>query len=184
MSRMASAVTPASPPCAMPWSSSDSASRTEPSATRAISASASGSAATPSAAQILLKWRDHRARLDAPQIEANAARAHGDRHLFDFGGREQKLDVLRRLFERLQKTVEGLLREHVHFVDDVDLGARRNRAIARVLDDLAHVVDAGVGGRVHLDHVDMAQFHDRLAVERRARACRRWAHRFCRAGNN
>ena len=56
MSRTACAATPAWPPCAIPWSSSDSASRTEPSATRAISASASGSAATPSAAQILLKW--------------------------------------------------------------------------------------------------------------------------------
>ena len=109
--------------------------------------------------------RDHRARLDAPQIEANAARAHGDRHLVDLGGREQELDVLGRLFERLQEAVEGLLREHVHFVDDIDLGARRNRAVARVLDDLAHVVDAGVGGRVHLDHVDMAQFHDRLAMD-------------------
>ena len=86
-----------------------------------------------------------------------AARAHRDRHLLDLGGREQELDVLRRLFERLQQAVEGLLREHVHFVDDVDLGARRDRAIARVLDDLAHVVDAGVRGGVHLDHVDMAR---------------------------
>ena len=108
---------------------------------------------------------DHRLGVDAPQIEADAARAHGDRHLFDLGGREQELDVLGRLFERLQEAVEGLLREHVHFVDDIDLGARRNRAIARVLDDLAHVVDAGVGGRVHLDHVDVARLHDRLAVD-------------------
>ena len=53
----------------------------------------------------------------------------------------------------------------MHFVDDVDLGARRNRAIARVLDDLAHVVDAGVRGRVHLDHVDVARLHDRLAMD-------------------
>ena len=181
---MASAVTPASPPCAIPWSSSDSASRTEPSATRAISASASGSAVDPFGRANLTQMADHRARLDAPQIEANAARAHGDRHLFDFGGRKQKLDVLRRLFKRLQKTVEGLLREHVHFVDDVDLGARRNRAIARVLDDLAHVVDAGVGGRVHLDHVDMARFHDRLAVEAEFGHLDARARRFCRARHN
>ncbi len=72
--------------------------------------------------------------------------------------------MLGRLFQRLQKAVEGGLGEHVHFVDDVDLGARRNRAIARVLDDLAHVVDAGMRGGVHLDHVDMARIDDRLAV--------------------
>src|SRR3984885_14114226 len=113
----------------------------------------------------LAQMGDHWPRLDAPQIEANAARAHRDRHLVDFGGRKQKLDVLGRLFEGLQETVEGLLREHVHFVDDIDLGARRNRAIARVLDDLAHVVDAGMGSRVHLDDVDMARLHDRLTVD-------------------
>ena len=72
--------------------------------------------------------------------------------------------MLRRLFQRLQQAVEGGLRKHVHFIDDVDLGARRDRAIARVLDDLAHVVDAGVRGGVHLDHVDMARIHDRLAM--------------------
>ena len=115
----------AGPPWAMPWSSSESASRTEPSATRAISASASGSTATPSAAQIFARWRDHRAGLDPLQVEADAARAHRDRHLLDLGRREQELDVLGRLFERLQEAVESLLREHVHFVDDVDLGARR-----------------------------------------------------------
>ena len=88
-------------PWAMPWSSSDRASRTEPSATRAISARASGSAATPSADADLAQMGDHLPGLDAPQIEADAARAHGDRHLVDLGGREQKLDVLGRLFERL-----------------------------------------------------------------------------------
>ena len=53
----------------------------------------------------------------------------------------------------------------MHFVNDVDLGARRNRAIARILDDLAHVVDAGMGSRVHLDDVNMARLHDRLTVD-------------------
>ena len=113
----------------------------------------------------LAQMGDHPPGLDAPQIEADAARAHGDRHFLDLGGREQELDVLGRLLERLQQAIEGLLREHVHFVDDIDLGARRNRAIARVLDDLAHVVDAGMGGGVHLDHVDVAQLHDRLAMD-------------------
>ena len=112
----------------------------------------------------LLQVPHHQRGIDALEIEADAARAHGDRHLVDLGGREQEFHVLRRLFERLQQAVEGRLREHVDFVDDVDLGARRDRAIARVLDDLAHVVDAGVRGGVHLDDVDMARFDDRLAM--------------------
>ncbi len=112
----------------------------------------------------LLQVPDHQARLDPLQVEADAARAHRDRHLLDLGRGEQEFYVLGRLLERLQERVEGLLRQHVHFVDDVDLGAGRDRAIARVFDDLPHVVDAGVRGSVHLDHVDVARIHDRLAV--------------------
>ena len=70
----------------------------------------------------------------------------------------------RRFFQRLEQRVEGALREHVHFVDDVDLVARLNGRIAHAVDDLAHVVDAGVGGGVHLDHVDVAGFQDGLAM--------------------
>ena len=71
----------------------------------------------------------------------------------------------RRLLQRLQQRVERRFGEHVHFVDDVDLGARRNREIASVLDDLAHVVDAGMRSRVHLDDVDVAGFDDRLTMQ-------------------
>ena len=102
--------------------------------------------------------------VDSAQVEALAARQDGDRHLANLGGGEDELHMLRRLLERLQQAVEGLVREHVDFVDDVDLVARRNRAVAHLLDDLADVVDAGMGGGVHLDHVDMAAFHDGFAM--------------------
>ncbi len=101
---------------------------------------------------------------DAAQIEALAARQNSDRNLADFGGGEDELHVLRRLFERLQQAVERLRREHVHFVDDIDFVARRDRAITHLLDDLANIVDTRMRGGVHLDHVDMATFHDRLAM--------------------
>ena len=68
-----------------------------------------------------------------------------------------------RFFQRLQQTVESLLRQHVYFVDDVDLVARRRRGIARALDDLANVVDAGAGGGIHFLHVDKARFGNRPA---------------------
>ncbi len=72
--------------------------------------------------------------------------------------------MLRRLFQRLQQAIEGLRGEHVHFVDDLDLVTRRNRAIAHLLDDLSDIIDTGMGGGVHLNHVDMAAFHDRLTM--------------------
>ena len=122
------------------------------------------STSMPSCAAILREMADQHLRVDAPQVEALAARQHRDRHLADLGGGEDELHMRRRLFERLQQAVEGLRRQHVHFVDDVDLVARRDRRVAHLLDDLADVVDAGVGGGVHLDHVDMAAFHDGAAM--------------------
>ena len=100
----------------------------------------------------------------AAQVEALAARQHGDRHLAEFGGGEHELHVRRRFLQRLQQGVEGVARQHVDFVDDEHLGARLDRAIARCLDELAHIVHAGAAGSVHFDHVGMAVGEDRDAV--------------------
>ena len=100
---------------------------------------------------------------NAPQVKTLAARQHRDRQLVDLGRGKQELHMRRRLFQRLEQGVEGVAAEHVDFVDDVDLVARGDRRIAHRLDDLAHVVDTGVAGRVHLDHVDVAALGDRHA---------------------
>ncbi len=112
----------------------------------------------------VLHQGDQAGGLDAAEVEALAARQYGDRHLAHLGGGEDELHVLRRLLQRLQQAVEGGLRQHVHFVDDVDLVAGDRRLVAHRLDDLADVVDAGVGGGVHLDDVDVAALHDGGAV--------------------
>ena len=74
---------------------------------------------------------------DAGEVIPLAAREHGDRNLVRLGGREEELDVRRRLLQRLQQGVEGPGREHVHFVDVVNLvprpagPQRRRSAVAR-----------------------------------------------------
>ena len=90
------------------------------------------------------------------EIELQAARQHGDRNLLRIGRRENELDVLRRLLERLQHRVERRLRQHVHFVDQVDLVAADGRRVARVVENLAHVVDAGVRRGIELEQIDEA----------------------------
>ena len=62
--------------------------------------------------------------------------------------------MLRRLFQRLEQGVERLLRQHVHFVDQVDLDPPAAGHVLRVVDHFAHVVDAGIAGRVDLEQVD------------------------------
>ena len=85
---------------------------------------------------------DQQIAVDAAQIETLAARQDSDRHLADFGGREHEFGVRWRLFQRLQQRIEGLRREHMHFIEDIDFVARRYRRITHRIVDLAHIVDA------------------------------------------
>ena len=102
--------------------------------------------------------------IETAQVEALATRQHSDRNFPDLGGGEDELHVWRRLFQRLQQRVERRRGEHVHFVDDVDLVAGRSRLVLHRIVDLPHIVDAGVGGCVHLDDVDMARLENGVAV--------------------
>src|SRR5947209_18638295 len=102
--------------------------------------------------------------IDAPQVESLAARQYGDRDLADLGRGKNEFRVWRRLLQRLEQSVEGLRRQHMNFVQDVDLVARADRRIADRVVDLAHVIDAVVGGSIHLDDVDVPTLHDGLAV--------------------
>ena len=67
--------------------------------------------------------------------------------------RHQEDDPRRGLLEGLQQRVERGLRQHVELIDDEDLVAVSRRRVARGVDQVAHVVDAGTGGGVHLDDV-------------------------------
>ncbi|KGC60766.1 hypothetical protein DP61_5292 [Burkholderia pseudomallei] len=94
------------------------------------------------------------------QIELQAARQHGDGNLLRIGGREDELDVRRRLFERLEHRVERMVRQHVHFVDHVDLEARIDGRVHRALEQRGHFVDAAIARGIHFDIVDEAPFID------------------------
>ena len=64
--------------------------------------------------------------------------------------------MLRRLLEGLQHGVERRGRQHVHFVDHVDLVTRPGRRVLRGVEQLAHLVHAGVGRGIDLEQVDEA----------------------------
>ena len=102
--------------------------------------------------------------LDAAQIEPLAAREDGHRDLADLGGGEDELGVRRRLLEGLEQGVEGVRREHVHFVDDVDLVAGLGGGVADTVDQLAHLVDLGAAGGVEFEDIEVPALDDRPAV--------------------
>ncbi len=93
--------------------------------------------------------------IETPEVKTLAARKNGDRNLADLGRRENELHMRRRLLQGLQQRAERRLRQHVHFVDDIDLVGGADRLVANRFDDLTHVVDTGMRGGIQLNHVDV-----------------------------
>ena len=111
----------------------------------------------------LAEVRNNQRDRDAAQIEALAAGKDGGQHLLRVRGGEEKLYVGGRLFERLEQRIERRRREHVDFVDDVDLELRRGGRVLAGLAQLAHLFHAVVAGAVDLEHVERPAFRDLLA---------------------
>ena len=91
---------------------------------------------------------------DPLQFIALATGQDGNRDLVQLGGGEHEIDVGRRLLQGLQQGVEGLGGEHVHLVDDDDLEARRGRHELELVLEVAHLLDAAVGGTVYLVQIE------------------------------
>ena len=72
------------------------------------------------AAADVFKTFDHIRDGDAVKGDVLAARTDRDRHLMRLRGGQQKDYVRGRLFQRLEQRVEGRLREHVDFVNNVN----------------------------------------------------------------
>ena len=97
------------------------------------------------------------------QVELQAARQHGDRQFLRIGGCKQELDVRRRFFKRFQQRIERVLGQHVHFVDQVHLEPPAGGCELNVVQQIAGIVDLGLGCSVHLDQVDKTTFVDLAA---------------------
>ena len=98
--------------------------------------------------------------VQALEVELQAAAEHRDRQLLWVGGGQQELHVPRRFLQGLEQRVERRLRQHVHLVDQVHLHPPARRRVLGVLDHLAHVVHAGIGGGV-----DLQQVHEAAGVD-------------------
>ncbi|GFI53715.1 hypothetical protein IMSAGC022_00307 [Alistipes sp.] len=96
--------------------------------------------------------------LDAYAVEVVYLASREDRgdDLVLLGGGQNEYGVCRRLFERFEKGVERLCREHVHLVDDEHRVAPLLRHDPHLLDEVADVVDRVVRGGIELVYVQRA----------------------------
>ncbi len=100
---------------------------------------------------------------NAAEVEALAAGEDRGQHPLGIGGGQHEHHPWRWLLQGLEQGVEGGGREHVALIDHVDLPAGLHRREAGALDQLADVVDAGVGGGIDLDHIEGVAGGDRAA---------------------
>ena len=103
-------------------------------------------------------------RRDAVKIEALAAAQDGRQNLLRLGRGEDELHVRGGSSSVFSSALNACRREHVHFVDDVDLELRLGRRVANVVAQLAHLLDAVVARAVDLEHVEAVAAGDLLAA--------------------
>ena len=101
---------------------------------------------------------------NAPQVETLASRDDGRQHLVRLRRRKEELHVRRRLLQRLEQGVPRARREHVHFVNDVNLVAAFGRGILDLIADGPHVIHPIMGGAVNLHHIQRISRGDLAAV--------------------
>ena len=83
-----------------------------------------------------------------------AAGQNGQGNLFRLRGGQNKEHMGRRFLQRFQKGVEGLLGEHVHFVDDVHLLPAHRRQSTHRLPQSPDFLNAPVGGRIDFINIE------------------------------
>ena len=99
-------------------------------------------------------------RPDAGEIIPLAAGQNGGRHLLDLGRRQNKNDMGRRLFQRLEQRIEGCCGQHVHLIDNVYLIFTGAGRVSSLIAQVADIIHAVVGSGIHFHYIQNAAVVD------------------------
>ena len=99
---------------------------------------------------------------DAAQIKPLATGENGGGEFLDFGRGENKFYVSGRFFEGFKEGIEGLVGQHVDFVDDVDFKFSAGGGIGDSLAQLLDAVDPAVGGTIDFEDIEAAPLFNLL----------------------
>ena len=95
-------------------------------------------------------------RRHVAQHKLQTTAEHRHRHFLRISGGQNEFHMLRRLFQRFEHGIESRLRQHVHFVDDVDFVATHARRVLSVFQHLSNIIYARIRSRIDFHHVHMA----------------------------
>src|SRR5690606_4969238 len=111
----------------------------------------------------LLEATDDFVDADAPEVESLAPGKNCRQNLMRLGGRKDEDHMWRRLLERLEQGIEGLLREHVNLIDNIDFVTAFRRRYDDRVSEASHIIDAIIRSGVNLD--DVQALGDGFAID-------------------
>ena len=71
--------------------------------------------------------------------------------------------MLRRFFKSLEHCVEAALRQHVNFIYQVNFKAAAGRHVLNIVEQLAHIIDAGTRCSIYFDEVNISPLGNLVA---------------------
>ena len=63
-----------------------------------------------------------------------------------------------------KQSIEGRIREHMHFIDNIDFVLPQVGREVDLIAQVAHIIDAGVGSCIDFDQIQEASLVDSLAM--------------------
>ena len=87
------------------------------------------------------------------EVKLQTAREHRRQHFLRIGSRQNEQHMRRWLLQRFQQRVEGIFREHVYLVNEVDFVTPCSRHVFGIFDQLAHIIHAGIARRVDFEQI-------------------------------
>ena len=74
-------------------------------------------------------------------MELHTTRKNGDRQFLRIGGCKQEFDIFRRFFKGFKQRIEAVTREHMHFVNQIDLKAPNGWFVLHVIEQFTGIFD-------------------------------------------
>src|SRR5581483_12517626 len=94
------------------------------------------------------------AHREALEVETLAARENGRQHLMYIGCCHHKNSMWRWFFQRFEQGIKCFCREHMSFVEDIDLVFAGGGGHHYFFAQFANAIDTAIGSRIDLNHIE------------------------------